>query len=164
MESASVPESASSASVLASAAVGAGGGAAATVCPDWPADASCGVRSDSLATTMVIAAARTASPATCPPIRRESSGNEDAVDVALATFRFPRRPGVAGVLLGVTTGNRLVMLLGGVTEVPGSPGAVVGIEPVTGGGDGAELVSLSTVDTAASAGDRAPPDGGRPEP
>ena len=78
-----------SALVLVSAvgATGSGpGGAAATV---WLAcEASCGVRSESLAITIVIAATRTASPASCPPIRRESSGSEDAVEVALVTLRF----------------------------------------------------------------------------
>lgn len=118
------------------------------------------MRSESLATTIVTAAASTASPASCPPIRRGSSGSDDAVDVALVIFRFSRRAVPVGVGLGVTTGNRFEMLPG-VTVVPGSPGTAGGIEapmPV-GTGGGAELAWLSTVETTASAGDSVSPDG-----
>jgi len=136
---------------------GCGGGGAAAGCPDGAADASCGVRSDSLATTIVMAAARTARPASCPPMRRGSSGKDEAVDVALVTRRFPCRELTLGEGLGVTTGNKLEMLPG-VTVVPGSPGTVGGSDPVPGGTVGEELAWSSTVATVASAGDSAPPD------
>ena len=116
------------------------------------------MRSDSLATTIVRAAASTASPATCPPMRRGSSGNDDAVDIAFVGLRFPPLELTLGEELGVTTGNKLEMLPG-VTVVPGSPGAEPGNDPVTGGTVGEELAWLSTVETVASAGDSsAPPD------
>jgi hypothetical protein len=78
------------------------------------------------------------------------------VDVAFVTFRFSWRED--GVGLGVTTGNRLVKSPGGVTVVPGSPGAEVGSGPVP-GAVGEDPAWLSTVETEASAWERVPPDG-----
>ena len=92
-------------------------------------------------------------------MRRESNGNEDAVDVAFVTPRFWWRVALTvGVGLGVTTGNKLVMLPG-VTVVPGNPAPVVGNEPVPGGVIGGELGWPSTADTVASAGESDPPEG-----
>lgn len=51
--------------------------------------AGCGVRSDSLAITIVIAAASTASPASWPPISRGSSGS--AEDVCAIPSALPDR-------------------------------------------------------------------------
>ena len=89
-------------------------------------------------------------------MRRGSSGNDDAVDTAFVGPRFPSLELALGEELGVTTGNKLEMLPG-VTVVPGSPGAEPGNDPVTGGTTGGELAWSSTVETVASAGDRAPP-------
>jgi hypothetical protein len=50
-------------------------------------------------------------------------------------------------------------MLPGVTVVPGNPGAELGNDPVPGGTVGEGLASLSIVETAASAGESAPPDG-----
>lgn len=145
-----------------SAGVGSGGGAAATVCPVDVA--GCGVRSDSRATTIVIAAASTARPASCPPISLGSIGDEDASVTALVPPRFlvpcPGPDDVDGELeLGPTVGNRLEMLPG-VIVVSGTPGFVTG-GIVTGGsvpvGGGDELDWPRTVATDASAGESAPP-------
>jgi hypothetical protein len=64
------------------------------------------VRRDSRATTMVIAAASTASPASCGPMSRESSGNADEVSVARVACR-PCADGLDDVDgCGVTVGKR----------------------------------------------------------
>lgn len=75
----------------------------------------------------MIAAASTARPPTCPPMRRGSSGSDEAVEVTLVTLCFLARLGCSagGVAPGVTTGNKLVMLPG-VTVVLGSPGTEEG--------------------------------------
>ena len=105
---------------VAVAAPACGAGAGAVVCviarsEDWavaagPA-AGCGVRRDSRATTMVIAAASTASPASWPPIIRGSSGSADDVTPA-RWWSWRWRPAADGPVLadglGVTTGKRLV--------------------------------------------------------
>lgn len=115
-----------------------------------PGLAVCGVRSESRATTMVIAAARTARPASCPPIRRGSSGSEDEAWVIAASLCVCLGSRVAGgELCGVTTGNR-----------PDSPAGLI-VAPgmgasVVGGRVGAGLdvgVWATTVVIVASAGD-----------
>lgn len=77
-----------------------------------PAPAGCGVRKESRATTIVIAAASTASAASWPPIRRGSSGSAD--EVTPASLRLLCRSGLPPLCdgLGVTTGNRLDRLPG----------------------------------------------------
>lgn len=123
------------------------------------------MRSDSLAIPIAMAAASTASPASCPPIMRGSSGSDEAVEVAFVTFRLLCPTGLLddGVELGVTVGNKLLRPPG-VTVVPGSPGVVVGNGPGTPGdpgttGDtvGEGLAGSSTAEIVASAGDSAPP-------
>lgn len=105
-----------------------------------------------------MAAASTASPASCPPIMRGSSGSDEAVEVAFVTFRLPWPTGLLdGVELGVTVGNKLLRPPG-VTVVPGSPGVVVGNDPGTPGDTvGEGLAGSSTAEIVASAGDSAPP-------
>lgn len=56
-------------------------------------------------------------------------------------------------------------MLPGVTVVPGSPGTVAGNDvPVPGGSVGVVVAGLTTVVTAASAGDSVPADGDWPIP
>lgn len=123
-------------------------GGAASAGPD-----TCGVRSDSLATTIVIAAARTASPASWPPISRGSSGSADEVWVTPASLWL--RVGLLdGVACGVTTGNRLDRLEG-VMVAPGIGARFDGASggPGTGADVGAGPGRLTTDDTDASAGE-----------
>src|SRR5207245_7095986 len=69
--------------------------------------AGCGVRSDSLATTIVIAAASTARPASWPPMRRGSSGSADEAWEALVTLPASLCGSLADdEEVGVTVGNR----------------------------------------------------------
>ncbi len=153
-------DSASSAGVVSVLSFG---GAAATVGPEDVA--ACGVRSDNLATTMVIAAASTARPASCPPISFGSIGNDDATVSTLVPpcfFGVAALPSADGAELGVMVGNR-PLRPPGVTVVPGNPGPEpLGGGIVTGGsvpvgGFGEELELLRSVATDASAGERAPP-------
>jgi hypothetical protein len=106
---------------------------------------------------MVIAAASTARPISCPPISLGSKGSDEAVVVAFVILGLDRCcvPGVADGE-GVTTGKRLVMLPG-VTVVPGKPGTVVGSAGtvITGAGD--EPCWPTTRAMLASAGDSALP-------
>jgi hypothetical protein len=93
-----------------------------------------GVRSDRRAMAMATAPASTASPASCPPISRGSSGRVADATAAL-TRRGCRLPGTAEVgfgdalLPGVTVGNRLtglptvVPVPGTVVTLPGSGGS-----------------------------------------
>ena len=93
-----------------------------------------GVRSDRRAMAMATAPASTASPASCPPISRGSSGRIADATAAL-TRRGGRLPGTAEVgfgdalLPGVTVGNRLtglptvVPVPGTVVTLPGSGGS-----------------------------------------
>ncbi len=75
---------------------------------------------------MVMAAASTARPASCPPIRRGSSGKVDAVGLMDAASWRDRCLAVGlGVELGVTTGKRLDRLVGDTTG-PGSGGNIAG--------------------------------------
>jgi hypothetical protein len=114
---------------------------------------ACGVRSDSRATTMVIAAASTASPASWPPTRRGSSGRVDAVGVTAVAWRLCCwLPLGLGVELGVTTGNSPDKLAG-VTVEPGgkvTPGSVGSGD--VGDGEGVDWSTRAV--TAASAGER----------
>src|SRR5690242_3943251 len=69
--------------------------------------AGCGVRSDNLATTIVIAAASTARPASWPPIRRGSSGSAEDVCWTLIALRWSFLFCPAwGEAVGVTVGKR----------------------------------------------------------
>ena len=117
--------------------------------PD-PAGA-CAVRSDIRTTAIVIAAASTASPASCGPISLESSGSADEVSVARVTFR-PCAAGLEelGVACGVTTGKRLDRPPG-VMVAPGSGMSVVGGS--VGGTEGGLMLCPTTAARAASAGD-----------
>ena len=109
------------------------------------------MRKDSRATTMVIAAASTASPASWGPMSLESSGNADEVSVARVTFlTCVVGLEVDGVDVGVTTGNRPVRALGVIVD-PGSGMSVVGGS--VGGTDGGLMLCPTTAATAASAGD-----------
>lgn len=109
----------------------------------------------------MIAAARTARPASCPPIRRGSSGTAEETWVALAGRRL-RDPDVAADDVGedgcgVTVGNRPDRL-GGVIVVPGTGTSVVGGSVGTGVDVGAGLPACPTdVVTDAAAGDSAVP-------
>jgi hypothetical protein len=125
----------SASGVFSAGAVGSSGGAAATVCPD--AVAAAGVRSDSLAITIVIAAASTARPASCPPISFGSIGDDEATVSTLVPPCFLDEaalplPFVGGPELGVIVGNKLERP-GGVTVVPGIPGSGLVGGIVTGG-------------------------------
>jgi hypothetical protein len=98
--------------------------AASAVAAGEPA-AGWGVRSDSLATAIVIAAASTARPASWPPIWRGSMGTADEVRRAsLRTVPFERWGGPEELGLGVTTGNRpdrlpgLTVVFGNVGKSP----------------------------------------------
>ncbi len=116
------------------------------------------MRSDSLATTIVIAAASTASPASWPPIRRGSSGRADEVCVTPASLLAFAALDGDGDGRGVTVGNRPVRPAG-VIVVPGT-GANVGggsAGGVDGGVDGGPEPPWpgcpTTMVTAASAGE-----------
>jgi len=108
------------------------------------------VRSDSLATTIVIAAASSASPASWPPMSRESSGSAEEVWVIRASLGAC--VGLAdGVACGVTVGNRPDRA-SGVMVAPGIGTSVVG-----GSGawlDGGWMPCPTTAATAASAGEK----------
>jgi len=109
------------------------------------------VRNDSRATTMVIAAASTARPASWGPISLESRGNADEISVARVTFRTCVGGLDAGVdACGVTTGKRPDRPPG-VMVAPGSGMSVVGGS--VGGADGGLMGCPTTAATAASAGD-----------
>jgi len=115
-----------------------------------PGFAVCGVRSDSRATTIVIAAARTARPASCPPISRGSSGSADEAWVIPASLCVCLFCGVAGGdVCGVTTGNRPDSPAG-LIVAPGIGASVVGGS--VGGGLDTGLWPTSVV-IAATAGD-----------
>lgn len=124
------------------------------------------MRSDSLATTIVIAAASTARPASCPPISLGSIGDDDATVSTLVPpcfFDVDFGPFAGGLELGVMVGNR-VERPPGVTVVPGIPGPglvgggiVIGGTLPVGGGFDVELELWRTVATDASAGESAPP-------
>jgi hypothetical protein len=99
------------------------------------------VRSDSRTIAMAIAAARTARPASCPPMRRELSGRID--DTVVASSFFPALPLELARDAGDTVGNSPDGLVestgevsepaGGVdTDVPGSESpafADAGLDP-----------------------------------
>ena len=105
------------------------------------------MRSDSRATTIVIAAASTASPASCGPMSLESSGSADEVSVARVTFRACVGGLEAGVdACGVTTGKRPDRPPG-VIVAPGSGISVVG--GTVGGTDGGLMLCPTTAATAA---------------
>lgn len=107
--------------------------------------------------TIVIAAASTASPASCPPIRRGSSGRVEAVGVIRTPDPERVLPPGLGVALGVTTGNSPDRSVGDTVE-PTSDGNVTGgnagIDDV---GVGEGLGWPTKAVTAASAGDSAVP-------
>lgn len=114
------------------------------------------MRSDSLATTIVIAAARTASPASWPPMRRESSGRAEDTWVTLVGFRScepAARDGEGDVGCGVTVGNRPARFDGVIVE-PAIGASVTGGRVGTGAGGGAGLPGCPTdVITEAPAGE-----------
>jgi hypothetical protein len=93
------------------------------------------VRSDRRATTMVIAAASMARPASWPPIRRGSSGNADEVSVTPSSLLcLPPEP--AACADGVTVGNS-PLSPDGETVAPGIGAYVTGgnegmVPPATG--------------------------------
>ena len=95
-----------------------------------------GRRNDNRAMAMVTAATRTASPASCPPIRRESSGTTAAALAAWTVFGLTfGRPSDPGVLLPEpeTVGKRLAGLPGDTAGEPGIAGTVAGPGSVTPG-------------------------------
>lgn len=129
----------------------------------WPALADAGVRSDSRATAIVIAAARTASPASWPPMRRGSSGTAEETSVARTVLRALAADddGSDEEGLGVTVGNR-PFRLGGLTVVPAIGASVGGSGKVVGGGGGVVVggglvLAPTEVVTDAPAGDNAVP-------
>jgi hypothetical protein len=89
-----------------------------------------GVRSDSRATAITTAPASTASPASWPPIRRESSGTvaaASATRTVLCGLAGGRPSGVVlGVTVGATVGNSPVGLLPGDAPLPDSGGRLTG--------------------------------------
>ena len=109
------------------------------------------MRSDSLATTIVIAAASTASPASCPPIRRGSNGSADEAWVIPASLRA-RLGLLDGEACGVTVGNRPDSPAG-VIVAPGIGASVVGGSVGSGFDVGVPPAWPTTVVIAASAGE-----------
>lgn len=122
---------------------------------------SCGLgaRSDSRAIAIVTAPASTASPASCPPMRRASTGTVDAASAARKTARgfgdgSTGEP-VLGVGLAWTVGNRPDGLVGE-TPVPEIAGRLVPGGKLMVGELGMVAFAATTTSDAVPLNDRAP--------
>jgi hypothetical protein len=119
-----------------------------------------GVRSDRRAIAIVTAPASTASPASCPPIRRVSSGTVAAASAACTSARAladgsPSEP-VVGVGLAWTVGNRPAGLVAE-TPVPDIAGSVVpGGKLTTADELGMGVLAETTTSDAVPMNDREP--------